>query len=111
MKKIAIVASLATLAVAFTAFVSPKTSDDPSFEGIVTYTMTVDNQQYAQYFAGSSVKIYIKGTKSKSVTNSAMYKRIEISDASTTDKSILLVEAGGNKYQLKNDDTAKAEKD
>ncbi len=109
MKKIAIVASVVTLALGFTAFVAPKTTGDSNFEGTVTYTMTVDNQQYAQYFAGSTVTVSIKGSKSKWSTNSMMYKRIEISDANSSDNPVKLVEAGGNKYQVK--DTAKTEKD
>ena len=110
MKKIAAVVSLFAFAFGVTAFVIPKTTDDAKFEGVITYSMTVDNAQYAQMFAGSTVKIYMKGSKTKSVTNSAMYKRIEIGDNSTTAKPILLVEAGGNKYQMK-DDTSKAAAD
>ncbi len=108
MKKIALAASLATLAFAVTAFVAPKTSEDDKFEGVITYSISIDNQQYAQMFAGSSVKVYVKGTKTKTVSNMTMMNRTEISDNSSDAKPIVLIDAGGNKYQVKNNDTAKS---
>lgn len=115
MKKIATVACLATLALAFTAFIVPpkgiqseKTSSDNTFEGVVTYSISVDNEQMAPYFASSTLKVYVKGTKSKSVMDMTMYKQSTYTDYSNDDKPVTIVESGdGSKCQLKDDDTTK----
>lgn len=111
MKKIAIVASLAVVGFAATAFIAPKTSDDSTFEGVVTYSMTVDNPQLAAMMQGGSMKIYIKGDKIKTYLDAVVFKQIYFGDRSKTDKPVHLLEIMGNKYQVKNDQSKTDEKD
>jgi GLPGLI family protein len=107
MKKILAVATLATIGFAVTAFVAPKTSTDSTFEGVVTYSVSVDNPQAASMMQGSSVKVYMKGDKTKTMMDMNISKNIVISDKKTPDDPIILIEVMGNKYQLKNDKTQK----
>lgn len=114
MKKIALAASLATIAFAITAFVAPKSSTTKtadSFEGIVTYSISVDNEQAASMMQGSSIKVYLKGDKSKTYSDMGMSKTIVFMDKKTPDDPIILIEVMGNKYQLKDDKTKKDDKD
>src|ERR1700733_9252621 len=108
MKKLLLLASAATLGLAFTAFKAPtpKTiSADSSFEGVVTYSMTTDNEQAQSMMSGSSMKVYLKGDKSKTIMDMGMYKTIAFGDKKTPDDPIVLIEIMGNKYQLKLDKT------
>src|SRR5579863_6962405 len=107
MKKIAIIASLAIIGFSVTAFVAPKTSASASFEGVVTYSMSIDNPQAASMMQGSSVKVYMKGDKAKSVVDMTMQKITSIYDTKTPDEPIVLLEIMGNKYQVKNDPAKK----
>ncbi len=111
MKKIGLIASLATIGFAVTAFIVPKASTDSTFEGVITYSISVDNPQMASMMQGSSMKVYIKGDKTKTMMDMGMYKQIVISDRKTPDDPIVLKEVMGNKYQVKNDKTKKDEKD
>lgn len=111
MKKILAVAGLATIGFAITAFVSPKVSTDSSFEGVITYSVSVDNPQAASMMQGSSVKIYMKGDQVKAVSDMGMSKTIVISNKATPDKPAILVEVMGNKYQLKMDPAKKKDDD
>jgi GLPGLI family protein len=110
MRKMILIAGLAIIGFGVTAFVAPKASTDNNFEGIVTYSMTVDNPQAAAMMQGSSIKVYVKGNKSKAIADMGMYKRITFMDHNSAEDPITLVEAMGNKYQLKNDKTKKDEK-
>jgi len=107
MKKILAVAGLATIGFAVTAFVAPKISTDSSFEGIVTYSISVDNPQAASMMQGSSIKVYMKGDKSKTYSDMGVSKTTVFTDKATPDDPIILLEIMGNKYQLKNDKTKK----
>jgi len=107
MKKLALVASIATIGFASTAFVAPKSTTENSFEGIVTYSITTDNEQANASMQNSSVKVYIKGDKSKSIMDMGMYKVITITDEKKPDDPIILSEVMGNKYQIKTDKTKK----
>jgi GLPGLI family protein len=109
MKKIAFVASLAIMGFAVTAFVAPKVSTGDTFEGAVTYSVSVDNPQAASMMQGSTIKTYIKGTKTKTVSDMGIYKSTTIADRGTSDEPIVLVEMMGNKYQIKPDPTKKKE--
>jgi GLPGLI family protein len=111
MKKIALVASLATIGFAVTAFVAPKTSTDSTFEGVITYSISVDNPQAASMMQGSSMTIYVKGDKSKAYSDMGMEKITVFSDKNTPDDAITLLEIMGNKYQLKKDPAAKKDDD
>jgi GLPGLI family protein len=111
MKKIAIITSLAAIGFAFTAFTAPKTSEDPTFEGVVTYSMNVDNPQAAAMMQGSSVKEYIKGNMNKTCVDAGPSKQTYITDRTKTDSPIILIEIMGNKYQVKTDKTKKEDKD
>jgi GLPGLI family protein len=114
MKKIALVASLATLGFGITAFMAPKSSpsaktgSDNSFEGVITFSISVDNPQAASMMQGSSVKVYMKGDRTKTMVDMGMSKQMYFTDRKTPDDPIILVEVMGNKYQLKMD---KAKKD
>jgi GLPGLI family protein len=109
MKKIVLAASVALMGLASMSFIIPKTSTaDATFEGVVTYSVSTDNEQMAQYFTGSSLKVYVKGTKSKSVMDMTFSKRTTFTDYGTDDKPVTIIEMGdGSKCQLKEDDTAK----
>jgi GLPGLI family protein len=107
MKKILAVAGLAAIGFAVTAFVAPKVSTDDTFEGVVTYTMSIDNPQAASMMQNSSLKIYMKAGKVKTITDMGMQKYTTFSDKSTPDAPIILVEVMGNKYQLKTDPAKK----
>ena len=110
MKKLIITASLAAIGFAITAFVAPKTAPaDQNFEGIVTYSISVDNPQMAA-FVGSSMKVYMKGSKTKTIQDGMITKMI-FSDHGTTDEPTVLLDAMGGKYQVKNDPKKDAEKD
>ncbi len=111
MRKMILIAGLAIIGFGVTAFVAPKVSSDSNFEGIVTYSMTVDNPQAAAMFQGSSVKIYIKGDKTKTIIDMNIYKRILFADRKSPDDAVTLIESMGNKYQVKSDKTKKDEKD
>lgn len=103
-------ASLAAIGFAVTAFVAPKTTPgDQNFEGIVTYSISVDNPQMAA-FVGSSMKVYMKGSKTKTIQDGMITKTI-FSDHGTTDEPTVLLDAMGGKYQVKNDPKKDAEKD
>ena len=97
------VAGLAAMAFGVTAFVTPKVSTDNSFEGVVTYSMTVDNPQMASMMQGSSIKVYIKGDQTKTYSDMGMSKTTVITNKKTPGDPVILVEVMGNKYQLKND--------
>lgn len=107
MKKIVAVAGLATIGFAVTAFVAPNVSSDNTFEGIVTYSVSVDNPQAASMMQGSSVKIYMKGDKVKTITDMGMQKITTFSDNKASNDPIVLIEIMGNKYQLKTDPSMK----
>ena len=110
MKKIAFVASLAIIAFAVTAFIAPKVSTGgTAFEGVVTYSISVDNPQAATMTQGSSMKVYLKGDKTKTMIDMGMSKQIMITDKKTPDDPIILLEIMGNKYQLKKDKIKKDE--
>jgi len=111
MKKIAIVASLVAIGFAVTAFVAPTSSEDTTFEGVVTYSMSVDNPQAAAMMQGSSVTMYIKGDMDKTCVDAGPSKQTYITNRSKTDSPIILIEIMGNKYQIKTDKTKKDEKD
>lgn len=107
MKKIALVASLATIGFAFSAFIAPKASTtDGAFEGVVTYSVNTDNAQ-ATAMVGTSMKVYLKGDKAKTTNDGGMLQQITITDKKTPNDPIMLMEVMGNKYQLKNDKTKK----
>ena len=113
MKKIALAASLAGIAFAISAFVAPKsttTTNADAFEGVVTYSVSVDNPQAAAMMQNRSVKVYIKGDRTKTMVDMGMSKQIYFTDKKTPDDPIILVEVMGNKYQLKNDKTKKDDK-
>jgi len=107
MKKIAFIASLAVVGFGVSAFVAPKASTDDTFEGVVTYTISVDNEQAASMMQNASIKTYIKGDKTKTVSDMGVYKNTTIADRSKSDDPIILIDAMGNKYQLKSDPTKK----
>lgn len=107
MKKILAVATLATIGFAVTAFVAPKASTDDTFEGVITYSVSVDNPQAASMMQGSSIKVYIKGEKTKTMSDMGMSKTIVFSNRKTPDDPIILLEIMGNKYQLKTDPAKK----
>lgn len=104
MRKITFMAGLATIGLVAMSFIAPKLSTDTNFEGVITYSVTVDNPQYAAMMQGSSMKIYLKGEKEKSVSDMGMMKITSYSDHTSTDKPIVIEEMGGNKYQVKRDD-------
>lgn len=111
MKKIAIAALLAT-GLAFTAFISPKTfsADNTPFEGVVTYSVSIDNPQAAAMMQNASGTVYIKGDKYKTVMDMGMQKITIIADEKSPDKPVMLIEVMGYKYQLKNDSSKKDDK-
>jgi GLPGLI family protein len=110
MKKIVAVASMVAIGLAVTAFVAPKVSTSDTFEGVVTYSVSVDNPQVASTMQGSSIKVYLKGEKTKTMSDMGMSKTIVFTNRKTPDDPIILLEVMGNKYQLKNDKD-KAKKD
>jgi len=107
MKKIAITASLAVLGFTITAFVTPKVSGDKPFEGVVTYSVNIDNPQAAAMMQGSSVKVYIKGDKTKTMINMGMQKITIFEDRKNPNNPVKLLEAMDNKYQVKEDPNKK----
>lgn len=110
MKKLIRTASLAAIGFAVTAFVAPNTTpDNQNFEGVVTYSVSVDNPQLAASM-GTSVKVYIKGSKTKTIQDGQISRTI-FADRSTTDQPTVLLDIMGNKYQLKNDPKKKEDKD
>jgi len=110
MKKTALAISLAAIGFALTAFVAPKVSTDNNFEGVVTYSVSTDNQQAKSMLQGSSLKVYMKGNKTKACSDMGMQKITVFADDKTPDDPTILVEIMGNKYQLKNDPTKKEDK-
>jgi GLPGLI family protein len=117
MKKITLVASLATLGFAVMAFIAPKgissgkAGADNTFEGVITYSISVDNPQMASMMQNATMMVYIKGDKSKVLQDMGMYKTMIFADRKTPDDPIVLKEMMGNKYQIKNDKTKKNDKD
>jgi GLPGLI family protein len=107
MKKLALAVSLAVAGFGITAFVAPGVSSDSSFEGVVTYSLTVDDPQAQSMMQGSSVKVFIKGDQTKTYSDMGMSKTTVFTNKKTPDDPIILVEVMGNKYQLKKDNTKK----
>lgn len=108
MKKVAVVSVLVIAGLAFTAFVKPTASMSSGFEGIVTYNVVTDAGSSAQ--AGQKARkitMYIKGDKSKTIIGSGSYINTIIMDLNKPNEFILLMDANGRKYQLKNDTTKK----
>jgi len=111
MRKTTLLTGLAIVGLAATAFVAPKNSADSTFEGVITYSITVDNPQAASMMQGSTIKVYMKGDQTKTSSDMGMYKTIVFTDKKTPEDPTVLVEVMGNKYQLKNDKTKKDDKD
>ena len=110
MKKIAIATILSGIAFAISAFIAPAESvklPGMGFEGVVTYTMTVDNTELLPMFKNCSMTTYLKGSKSKSVWNTPQMVRTEINDTNSVEKPIVLIEMKGNKFRLKYTDSSK----
>jgi GLPGLI family protein len=106
MKKIALIASLAIIGFSVTAFIVPKISTDGGdFEGVITYEISVSDPQYAP-MVGTSLKQYIKGTKSKQVQD-GMFAKMVFNDYSKPNSQIILIDAMGSKYLVKLDTTKK----
>ncbi|MGP8217506.1 MAG: hypothetical protein ACLQQ4_18200 [Bacteroidia bacterium] len=113
MKKLPLLASLAAIGFALTAFTTHKALSDSNFEGIVTYSSSMLMNGKANPNAGHMppMKMYIKGGKTKVVSDMGTQKRITITDCNNPDNPIVLAEMNGNKYQLKNEPTQKTAKD
>ena len=107
MKKIIVAASLAAIGFAVSAFVNPKTSSDVNFEGVVTYSINIDNPQLAAMMQGSAGTFYMKGDKTKFYIDMIVQKITIFSDRKTPDAPIMLMEMGDNKFQIKDDTTKK----
>jgi GLPGLI family protein len=82
------------------AFITPGTSTDSSFEGVITYSTISNNSLAAQPNNQSSTsKFYIKGSKMKTVIG----RNSTITDCSSPDNYILLMDVNGSKYNVKMD--------
>jgi GLPGLI family protein len=107
MKKITFVASLAIIGFGVSAFVVPNASTDGvAFEGIVTYSINADDPQVAA-MAGTSMKEYVKGDKRKIVQEGVFANKMIFMDINKPNEPVVLIDAAGSKYQLKNDTTKK----
>jgi GLPGLI family protein len=104
MKKIVATAFLTVIGFAVTVVGQAKT-DGSNFEGIVTYSINASDPQYSA-MVGTSLKQYIKGTKSKQVQD-GMFSKMRFDDYSKTNSEIVLIDAMGSKYLLKTDTTKK----
>jgi GLPGLI family protein len=93
----------------FALFAFTNILGDSNFEGIITFDIKVDsdNPQVAQMMQGSTVKTYIKGTKSRTETNMGMMKTVTLGDSKNPDGTVSLMDIMGNKYELKADDKTK----
>lgn len=106
MKKITFLASIAIVGFAVSAFVSPNLSDDKGeFEGVVTYSINVSDPQYAPS-VGNSLKVYIKGSKSKTVQEGG-FTKMSFGDTNKPNNQVTLIDIMGSKYLIKNDTTKK----
>ena len=101
MKKITFISFFAVAGFALMSFIAPKTSADNSFEGIITYSTTVDNPQMNK--SQVSTKFYIKGEKMKTLIGSDSYMNTVITDCNNPDNYILLMDINGSKYNVKID--------
>lgn len=83
-----------------------------NFEGLVTYDLDLNGgpPQAAQMLKGTTMKIYIKGDMSKSVSNVAnMSSTTIISDTKKPDDPIMLLGIMGRKYHIILTDSMKKE--
>ena len=90
------------------------TNSTSDFEGKIVYTISVEDAnlppEAKAMFEGSEMTMYIKDTKSRSEMNMGFQNTTTISDGKTK-TSVLLMEVMGNKYKIKNDESAKKEDD
>ena len=104
MKKTTFVALSATVALGLMSFIPPATPANNTFEGVITYSVSVDNPQLANVAASSSVITYIKGGKTKTYFDMGVSKSTFYTNSATPDANVVLIQAMGNNYQLKKDD-------
>ena len=109
MKRTAVISGLVLAGLTVTAFINPVSSGRSSgFEGVVTYTVVANGA--AMSHAGQrerKITVYIKGNKSKTIVGSGNYINTIIANLNEPDDYILLMDADGHKYQLKNDPAKK----
>src|ERR1035437_7436406 len=90
------------------------TNSTSDIEGKIVYTISVEDAnlppEAKAMFEGSEMTMYIKDTKSRSEMNMGFQNTTTISDGKTK-TSVLLMEVMGNKYKIKNDESAKKEDD
>ena len=91
------------------SFIPPASPATNTFEGVITYSVSVDNPQLAPAVANSSVTAYIKGGKTKTYFNMGVSKSTFYTNSATPDANVVLIQAMGNNYQLKNDDSKKSD--
>ena len=103
MKKITLITLLAIAGFSFSAFMKAQTQATSPFEGVITYSISTDNDQAAQ-MVGTSATFYIKGDKTKQVKD-GMFSTMVFEDNNKPNHPVILISAMGNKYLLKNDTT------
>ena len=103
MKKILLLSAITIFAISNFSF----TGTD--FEGKIVFDIDFNSpnmpDEAKAMMAGSELTIYIKGSKTRSDIEMPMQNSTTISD-SKTKTSVRLVEAGGNKYKIKNEEPA-----
>lgn len=103
MKKIKTILLTVVAGVSLLAFTLP----GDSFEGIITYTMSLGADtppQVAAMMQGNSTKIYVKGDKARTEVTTGMYKSVTISDRKTKEEITLVdMQMTGSKYEIKPD--------
>jgi GLPGLI family protein len=108
MKKMVVLSALVVAGLSVTAFINPTASMDSGFEGVVTYSVITDGGPSGQTSQKErKIIMYIKGDKSKTVVGSGNHINTVIMDLNKPNEFILLMDANGRKYQLKNDTTKK----
>lgn len=117
MKTKVITAFMVSTAFAFMAFIAPpkgiqsiKAFTDSNFEGAVTYSITMTGQPNPEAGKMSPMKIYLKGGKSKTITDMVIQTMTTITDCNAPDNPIILYDyKNGGKYQIKAGDQPKKE--
>ena len=84
------------------AFAPDQKADKP-FEGVITYTMSSDNEQQNAMMQGNTLILYVKGNKQKVVINSGAYISTLIVDTTKPEDMINLQEVMDHKFEVVRD--------
>jgi GLPGLI family protein len=103
------VLTVGTIGVTSMSFTTPAPSADATFEGVITYTVSVEggNPQAAQMMKNATMTMYFKPGKSKVVMDMGMMKTTAFADKGA-DSVTTLMDMGSNKYISKTANKSKS---